>query len=161
MHKLLCALACASLLTACSSGGGSDGNSVDSTQLKQIKSQLIGLWDASADINGVKDERHIYLDEDLVMSNYDYQNDAFDKGENCYQIDPPEAKKDQLIINSPSEAYLIQEGVNEKIADIALSIPEGADTVSLLFYGEDGTSVTNLTRVTSLTKEDLQPVCTQ
>lgn len=158
MHKLFWTIAGVSLLTACSSGSDSS-STVDGNELEQIKSQLVGLWDASKDINGVRDEVYISIDENLVMSNYDYQNDAFDEGDNCYETDPAGINKDQLIINSPTDVYLVQEGVDEKIADITLSISDDASTVSMLFNGEDGTGVKNLSRFTSLTETDLQPLC--
>ncbi len=70
-------------LVGCSSGGSSDSND-SSSQTDQI---IVGIWDQTEDFGefGV-DEIYLSIDNDGFATEYDYDGDSFDEGENCYFI---------------------------------------------------------------------------
>lgn len=75
------AISVSMLLTAC------NDESEDSVKVTGLSS-IVGVYDWSDTYDdGSVDEWYLAIDADGYISDYDYQGDSFDLGENCYYID--------------------------------------------------------------------------
>ncbi len=74
------AVACGGSGSGDLSGGRTNGD------LAQSLSDVVGVWDASYQEDGLTDELYWEIDEDGNMSLFDYDGDSFDAGENCYFV---------------------------------------------------------------------------
>lgn len=77
------------LLSACggsssSSNGGETNTSTDDNAV--IETKFVGIWDQTEEIQGETDVIYLYIGSDGVATEYDYDGDSFDQGENCYYI---------------------------------------------------------------------------
>jgi len=71
------------LLAACG-GSGSDGGSDDINNDSPSLSDISGIYDSGSTEDGVKDEIYLVIRSDGTWTEYDYDGDAFDEGDNCY-----------------------------------------------------------------------------
>jgi len=82
MKKILSLSAC--LLLAACGGSGSDSGSDDINNDSPSLSDLSGIYDSSYTEDDVKDEMYLVIRSDGTWTEYDFDGDAFDEGDNCY-----------------------------------------------------------------------------
>lgn len=64
---------------------GCGGGASDVTQVTSL-SQIEGLWDASTQEDGLRDEAYIDIGQDGKLTIYDYLGDEYDDEADCYII---------------------------------------------------------------------------
>lgn len=80
-------VSCALVLTSCQPKKDSDTGGSGKISVTGLSS-IVGIYDWSDDygVDGI-DEWYLEIDSDGYISDYDYQGDSYDLGDNCYDID--------------------------------------------------------------------------
>lgn len=132
------------------------GNSSDNGTRRETTgnfSELVGVYnwnDTTEDDNS--DEGYIVIDQQGIVSEYDYAGDSFDNFANCYWVE------EELMTLEPASGnrYKANYEDNEFFGEVHFSSVNGGMKMSLSF---DGTTVDFVYPVTSLTVSDLSPNC--
>ena len=109
------------------SGSNEEGSSSgsDNVSSSSFESRYVGVWDFS-DEEG--DEWYLYIDADGNVSDFDYQGDAVDVGDNCYEVDENRAK----FTAAGSGNYNYHHNFLELDVLVTLSLEEGDIYVTAL-----------------------------
>lgn len=71
----------ASILSACGNGDS------DSSSKPVTLNDIVGVWnDTTTSGNGKKDIKYFEIKANSTYKGYDYQNDTFDNGSDCYEV---------------------------------------------------------------------------
>lgn len=98
------------VLSACGSDSSSSENDND-----VVESEFVGLWDATNIIDDETDLIYLDLAADGTGTEYDYDGDSFDQGDNCYNI-----TQNAFSLKRDGNSYIYTEAETVVIASVAI-----------------------------------------
>ena len=130
------------VLAGCGSGSDSGKNAT--------LADIVGTWDASEEVGQEVDELYSIIKADGSITEYDYDGDSFDQGENCYY------KYEYVTLVDQGEGDFSVEYNGTEVATVKINL--SGNTMEVSGTDEEGSFTSSSVR-SDLTEDDFTPLC--